>query len=518
MKSRFSVFLLLLSVPLWLAGCASVVRISGTETPGAAAAPLESRIAAAETAWHRLRQLPADAGAQKAYNAAVDQIFTTLRDGRLRPWNAPVRAGAYTLAWQPHPEAVWAPAQYDLIPASQLRITGSYVQQRIIRPGLGAPLVARRSADQVHEYAPSPHFNFAATGVARFAGKRCVLALQDPMESEKVSLGSHRFSLAADFTAPAALMLEEIENQKLGLPRLFHPAKYASTARISRLEPYDPDKTVVLMVHGLMSAPGTWFPMLNQLQSDPEIRRRYQFWFYSYPSGYPYPYSAAILRRELDAVEKLYPLRKKMVVIGHSMGGCISRLLVTSSGNRIWDELFQVPPEKMGLSPAHHHILTESTIFAHRPEIGRVIFISAPLRGADLASGWIGKLGSRLISLPENVLGFGKDLLNFRKGAPGQRHLSRIPTSVDSLSEHNDFVLAVQKIPLASGIPYHTIAGDRGKGDAPRSSDGLVPYWSSHLPGAVSEKVVPSHHGAHQHPQGIDEVLRILKMHAGSTR
>ena len=512
MNNKFSAFLLLCTLPIWLASCASVVKISETKA-GGTTGTLESQVAAIESAWRKLERLPTSAEAQSEYNASVDQIFTTLRNAKLKPWAAPIKVGAFTLAWQPHARPVWAPAQYDLIPTSQMKIAGSYVDQRVIKPGLGAPLVARRSADQVHEYAPTPHFHFAATGVARFEGKRCVLALEDPMEAEKVRLGSRSYPLAADLTAPAAMMLAEMEKEKLGLPRLLHPAKYAATARVSRLEPYDPNKTVVLLVHGLMSSPATWFPMMNHLQSNAEVRRKYQFWFFSYPSGYPYAYSAAIMRRELDKAEKHYPLHKKMIVIGHSMGGCISRLLITDSGPRIWNELFEVSPEKIDLSPEHKHILTESTIFQHRPEIGRVIFISAPLRGADLASGWLGRVGARLVSLPGNMLNVGKDILSFRKPAAGHQHLKRIPTSVDSLSEKNDFVLAVQKVPLTPGIPHHTIAGDRGKGDAPNSSDGLVPYWSSHLTSAASEKIVPSHHPAHQHPQCMDEVLRILMLH-----
>lgn len=478
--------------------------------------PLSTAISDAAVAWAKLPLHPADLAARADYNAAVSRIFGSLRDAQLKPWAASIKAGEFTLVWQPHVKPVWDPAQYELIPTSRLTITGSYVDQRVIKPGVGAPLVAKRVADQMHEYAPTPHFYYAATGMARFEGKRCVLALEDPMDIQNVRLGGRSFPLTADFTAPASMMLAEMEGQKLGMPRMLHPSKYAATAHISRLEPYDPNKTVVLMVHGLMSSPATWFPMLNHLQGNDEIRRKYQFWFFSYPTGFPYAYSAAIMRRELDVAEKQYPMHKKMVVIGHSMGGCISRLLVTDSGQRIWDELFDVPPEKMGLTPEQEHILTSSTIFQHRPEIGRVIFISAPLRGADLASGWLGRLGASLVTLPVNTFNAGKDILRFRTPAYGHKHLKRIPTSVDSLSVHNDFVKAVQKIPLTPGIAHHTIAGDRGKGDAPNSSDGLVPYWSSHLDSAESEKIVPSHHPAHQHPQGIDEVVRILKLHATS--
>jgi pimeloyl-ACP methyl ester carboxylesterase len=348
----------------------------------------------------------------------------------------------------------------------------------------------------------------------RFEGSRCVLAMESPLALETVRIGRHRFPLAADFTAPLAMMFVEMHPEKLGLARLLHPAKFASTTRIARLEPFDPNKTVVLVVHGLMSTPATWFPLINHLRAHEDMRRKYQFWFFSYPTGYPYSYSAAILRRELDHAEKRLPSHKKMVVIGHSMGGCVSRLLITDTQRRLWDQMFTVSPESMDVTPEHKHILTESAIFSHRPEIGRVIFISSPLRGSDLASNWLGRLGARLVQMPAALLGVGTDAAGYRKHAAGHLHLKRFPNSVDTLSPNNDFVLALNTVPIVKGIPYHTICGDRGRGDAPNSSDGLVPYWSSHLPGALSEKVVPSHHSAHQNQQAIEEVHRILTLHS----
>ena len=77
---------------------------------------------------------------------------------------------------------------------------------------------------------------------------------------------------------------------------------------------------------------------------------------------------------------------------------------------------------------------------------------------------------------------------------------------------------AINTIPITPGIPYHTIMGDRGKGDAPNSSDGVVPYWNSHMDGAKSELIVPSAQPAHQNPQAIEEVRRILKLNASSSQ
>ena len=91
--------------------------------------------------------------------------------------------------------------------------------------------------------------------------------------------------------------------------------------------------------------------------------------------------------------------------------------------------------------------------------------------------------------------------------------LRRIPDSIDTLSPNDAWVKITSTLPMEKGIPYYSIIGDRGRGDTPNSSDGVVPYWSSHLEGAKSEKIVPSAHGANQTPESIAEVIRILQMH-----
>jgi len=96
---------------------------------------------------------------------------------------------------------------------------------------------------------------------------------------------------------------------------------------------------------------------------------------------------------------------------------------------------------------------------------------------------------------------------------PAARPVNRMPNSVDTLEPNDRFVESVNKLPITSGVPYHSIMGDRGRGDTPHSSDGVVPYWSSHLDRAQSELIVPSDHIALRNPQAIREVARILKAH-----
>ena len=474
---------------------------------------LDSSMALAETALGKLEKNPSDLESQADYNFAVSRIIDTLRDANLKPWTKPVSTGSRTLSWKRDPRPEWDPEKFDFIPTDQLAIHGKYFKDRRIKQGLGASVVARRAADKAHELAATPHFYHTATAVARFEGSRCEISIVQPLQHETVRVGNHTYPLAADFTAPLAMLLVEMKPKELGLPRLLRPAEFADTTRIARLEPYDPNKTVVLLVHGLNSSPATWFPMLNHLRQDQMIRENYQFWFFSYPSGYPYSYSASILRRELDDAEKKYPLKKKMVVIGHSMGGCISHLLITDSGKKIWDRMFTVPPEEMQISPDHKHILVESSIFSHRPEIGRVVFISTPHRGSELADDWIGRLFNRLVKLPSTLVNLGLEEARYLKPEPGLKHLDRFPDSIDTLAPDNDFVEALNKVPMRSDVPVHTIAGDRGRGDSPDSSDGVVPYWSSHQDQAKSELIVPSHHGAHQTQEAIVEVERILRLH-----
>jgi hypothetical protein len=163
-------------------------------------------------------------------------------------------------------------------------------------------------------------------------------------------------------------------------------------------------------------------------------------------------------------------------------------------------------------SPAQkkHSLFADSYLFRSRPEVGRAIFIATPHRGSDIAGGWIGRLGAMLIRAPASLARASLEVATLGL-MPGWKQGSHTPNSVDTLSSKNPFVLTLDKIPIKPGVPFHSIIGDRGKGDTPNSSDGAVPYRSSHLPLAVSEKVVPSDHSAHQHPEAIAEVLRILK-------
>ncbi len=481
---------------------------------------------AAEIAARQLARNPRDSAARRAYNFALARVFTTLRDAKIPAWREPLRVpgakGEWLLSGRTDITREPILPLLEFIPADQIELGGSYVNQREVKDGIGAPLIATlRDAKEFLKrdpFAQGKNIYYGVTAIARFEGRRCVVSFEDPLKKEDIAFSAHRHPLAADYTAPLALMLARENPKKLEIARLLRPGKYAETARLARTQAYDPAKTPVVCVHGLMDSPATWAPLLNALRADPEIRRRYQFWFYSYPSGYPYPLSAAIFRKQLDAIAAHHPGHKKIVLIGHSMGGIISRLMVTDSGNQIWMKLFGKTPAQTALSLQSRALLSDALIFQHRKDVGRAIFIAAPHRGSDLASNWLGRIGSSLVKAPTTLLSVGNDALKVSTFRGDDLILKRIPNSVDTLAPNNRFVKAVNEMPLTPGIPYHSIIGDRGKGGnkdrtKPISSDGFVPYWSSHLEGAKSELIVPSNHSAHQNPQAIAEVKRILRLH-----
>jgi pimeloyl-ACP methyl ester carboxylesterase len=476
-----------------------------------------------ESATSELRKNPSDRLALRDYDFALSRVFSVIRDAHLGPWTSPLRVpapegGEYVLTTRPPANRLWKPQEFDLIPADELDVRGKFVSPRVTREGAGAPLVAVRSEQAAQiplRFAP-PRVYTAVTAVARFTERKCEIQFIDPLASETVSISGRTLPLHADFTAPIALGLTREHPEKIGFAAMLNPEKFAYTERFIQVQPYDPNKIPVVFVHGLQDTPVAWVPMVNALWSDPVLRRNYQVSVFSYPSGYPIPYSALLLRRELDALDRTFPHHRPIVLVGHSMGGIISRLMVTDSGgDKLWRYFFGKPPAQTKLSPDTKALLEEALIFKPRRDVARVIFISTPHRGSVIAENPIGRIGSSLIRKSVQYMNAGREILQASvvQEDPTVLKLNRLPNSIDTLAPNDPFVKEMNTLPMAKRIPYHSIIGDRGRGDTPNSSDGVVPYWSSHVSGAKSERIVPSGHGANQNPQGIAEVIRILNEH-----
>lgn len=448
------------------------------------------------------------------YNYLTARLIDRLIEGGVRPWvkSISVRSGRTRYLIRGTEPGDLRDPDRRFVPTDRLTFTGRYATDAGRTPGVGAPLVTYlQHAGHVRKTIPYR----AVTALIRFNGDEAVIDLVDPFQTHSVSIRGRQVPLHADFNSSVAYILSKERIDLLGFARLMNPTDYDDTARLSAIQPYDPKKIPVLFVHGLQDTPASFAPMYFQLMDDPGFRRHFQVWAFSYPSGYPYPLPAATLRQELDAMRKLYPDHKDIVIVGHSMGGLVSRLMVTSVGDRIWLDYFGTPPSETPLKGDSRQLIKDALIFDAREEIGRAIFIAAPHRGSQLATNIIGWIGVKLVRFPATIADVRDSVVNVLTADQSGMRLDRFPSSIDTLSPNNRFVNTINQFPIDPGIPYHSIMGDRGRGNTPDSSDGVVAYWSSHLEGAVSEKIVPSDHMAHQHPEGIEEVRRILYLHAG---
>jgi pimeloyl-ACP methyl ester carboxylesterase len=286
------------------------------------------------------------------------------------------------------------------------------------------------------------------------------------------------------------------------------------------LHPYHPGMIPVVFVHGTASSPARWAEMANELLGDPAIASRYQLWFFIYNSGNPIVLSAMRLRESLIAVRKDVdpdgkdPALNQMVVIGHSQGGLLTKMMVVDSGNRFWNNVTSVPFDQAQLDPETRDLATRAIFFKRLPFVNEVIFIATPHRGSYMASNPIVKLGNKFINLPGGLAKSAVQLGNLRESSMMGTPFV-IPTALDNMDSSNRFIKALSSLPIAPGVHAHSIIPVKGTGPIEEGNDGVVEYKSAHIDGVESELIVRSGHSTQATPQTIEEVRRILYEHAG---
>ena len=458
-----------------------------------------------------------DSPARRTYNSASAELTILLRSadgGQL--WNHPLTLTAdnktYHLRLQPATNGVWSPDYFTSFMLSA-PIKEKLIKKENHQQGVGGSLVGVRQIIPRENFAPLRGISAPVTSTLDFKGTEATLSLRSPAKRPTAEVKGKVRPLAADFSAPISYYQPPSNLLLVGLMAGFRGGNYASKAGLYFLQPYDPDRIPLVFVHGLFSTPFTWVETINGLQADPEIRKHYQFWVYGYPTGNPILYNALRLREELEKVDKLYPNHRPYVVVGHSMGGMLTHAQVINVTRQMWEndqKLGPVAKNVFANNPSDSLVVRAMT-FRANPRIKRVVFVCTPHRGSDMASGGVGKLGISLITLPLTVANTIKDSLTSQEIAQITGSSKRLPNSVSGLKPTNPALPVVNNAPIT--VPYHSIIGDRGKGNSPNSTDGVVAYWSSHLDGAKSERIVPGSHESCALPQTITELDRILKLH-----
>jgi pimeloyl-ACP methyl ester carboxylesterase len=287
------------------------------------------------------------------------------------------------------------------------------------------------------------------------------------------------------------------------------------------MRPYRPGRIPVVLVHGTASSPVRWAELFNEISHDSVVSGRYQFWVFQYNTGQPILYSAMLLRRALRSVlGEIDPLGedealRRMVMIGHSQGGLLTKLMTINSGNRFWENATEEPFEKIEMAAETRALIQEAMFFQPVPSIERVVFIATPHRGSYQATGWALDLIRRFINLPGTLVSQFGDLLKGQAFA--HLGMSQLPTSVDNMSPGHPFLRALNDLPIDSRITAHSIIAVLGDGPVTGKTDGVVAYESAHIDGVASEKVVRSSHSTQGHPETVEEVRRILREHLGTS-
>ena len=469
----------------------------------------------------------------RIYNGALARIYTELvrrdllRKGQYRLQTANGRDIIFDL---PHYDLIYPASAYQkFMLCSDFRIRN--LSHFTYEFGLGVPIIAQTNRQTRYKTlltaAPIAH---GATVFLRFTPaakgdpKRVMHARLEFYDNDRirsVQVNGQKIPLIFDYSTPFAYYISTMPDMNV-VDYMLNPNRFQSG--LYTLEPYQPNKIPVVLVHGLLSSIHTWMQMVNALKNDPLIRKHCQFWFFTYSTGNPILYSASMLRNSLNKVHDELATTPEareafshMVIIGHSMGGLVSKTLLQDPGDilvrkvtkgKSWEEV-----EKL-CTPEQKKRLKDVVLYKSVPFVRRMLFLAVPHRGANMAKYSQVRIIAKLINLPSDLVA---DATGSMKSLTGHQNDSnnfefRLQTGLEELSPKVPTLRAIDDIPLRPDVPRHSIIGNRKK-DTPGGTDGVVEYSSSHRDDVRSELVVKSGHSVQMNPVAVYEVRRILLEH-----
>jgi hypothetical protein len=477
----------------FLSSCASLRSTSSNR--------LDRQIAQADAAYRTLK-----AGHVTDYNNAVATIAREI-DGKTP---AELRSELDSVQVKVDEPKIQLPlARYHL--ASRSRVPNESAD-------VGVPMLLDYDTSRAPLY-PRDGLLYSATAVYRRVNGERHLSLISTQKN--IELNGSTFALNRDDAAPIAAMSSRGRSvARSGFRNMLRPGSMRERTGIFLTEPYDPNKTIVLIVPGLQSTPFGFTDLMKAMRHDPEVSAHFQIWTFLYGTGTPVLFNALRLRQELGkTIRNLDPddhdfATRHIVVLGHSMGGLSAHTLVSSSGEKLWNSLFVEPPQRLRGDRKVIRRFADGLHFRRNPRVVRVIFAATPHRGSNLAESWIGHLAALLIHLPTSLQTdiLGVVSANQDTASPAAKAFDREMnfSSVHTLSPRDPALHALVDLPIE--VPFHSIIGQNHAGAVETSSDGVVPYASSHLDGASSELAVRSGHGVCENPDAQREVIRILRL------
>jgi pimeloyl-ACP methyl ester carboxylesterase len=466
--------------------------------------------------------------ASQLYNRGLTRGFE--KDGTvdLRAGTRELPFGTLEIALDPA-TLVWSGHQlYDFFPLVDIEVTGFPTYYRW--PGLGAPLAAKVTPSGSDVDLLAPRARVPVTAVLR--PRDLVHGLRDGVvhaEIEaypgygdtRIKVGTVDVPLEAEPTAALGVTLAETKIWKQELSVFLGGASIITKrTRLVSTRPYRPGLIPVVFVHGTGSSAVRWAELYNELDNDPIIHDHYQFWFFSYDSGNPIIYSASQLRDALEhAVATLDPegrdpALRRMVVMGHSQGGLLTKMTVVESGDAFWQNMSDQPFDEVRMSQETRNLLRRVAFVHPLPFVERVVFVATPHHGSYVAGSWLAHQFARLINMPLDVTKVVTDLATLDREAMAVRGVRGAPTAVDNMTPGNPFVKTLAQLPIAPDVVAHSIIPVDGGPPPQGKEDGVVEYDSAHIDGVESEFIVwHAGHSCQANPRTMEEIRRILLKH-----
>jgi pimeloyl-ACP methyl ester carboxylesterase len=506
---------------------------------------VDSYYQAALHAWRRLDSASAGVSyqsghdaARKVYQRSLDRLIAnSVRYGRLDPRGrlvivegtrrVAVPIEYYGFAWQPGEFC-------QVLSAGDFQ--SNDVQKWFHAGGLGVSLVAVRHARREEPFYPVRQ-PFSVTAVLRPAsnasveryasysdgvadGRGAVLAFYNPCLVDSLRVGSTVVGMERDLTAPFGYALRE--SPRKYTEGFLDPDDADIRPKLFMMEPYQRNKIPVVFVHGLWSDPATWVDMVNELRVHSDLYRRYQFWFFRYPTGGELLESAAELRGQLQSARELFDPQhqdaamEQTVLVGHSMGGLVAQLQVTHSGDLLWRCAANRPFDSVRAPPEAIWRLQRMFFFAPSPLVKRVVFIGTPHQGAGMSRRAIGRVASSLVQYSSSAKAQYRQLIDNNRDVFKEYLWKSRPTTIDLLEPSNPLLSAMAQIRFDGCVARHSIIGTGGTTLSGELSDGVVPVSSARQAGDCSELFVPARHDKlHHDPASVAELMRILRQVAG---
>jgi hypothetical protein len=420
-------------------------------------------------------------------------------------------------------------AMTRFISVGEYKVRG--LRNRYRQSGIGTPLAAEvrpdgtgPKASMARKYVPD-RVKVAVTAFVRLDNVLEGIAdgrlhgsieLYPADEATTIDIGGRRVPLELEFTSTLAYGLEAAPVWDTEYGSFF---RADSKSRLVALHPYRPGRVPVVFIHGTASSPARWGEMLNELVNDPPLRNRLQFLFFQYSTSNPILLSAADLRQSLQQIIKEVdpegndPALGRMVLIGHSQGGLLTQLMVTTSGTRFWDGVTKVPFSEIKGSPESREMLQRAMFFEPLPFVTRAIFIATPHGGSFRVSTFVRNVVQRIVTLPVTLVKGMHDIAQENPDAISLQAMGGVPTAVDNMLPDSRFIKSLAACPIAPGVTTHSIIAVLGSGPVTGKTDGVVAYESAKFDGVASEKIVRSDHSTQGNPETILEVRRILREH-----